>query len=104
VETLDHFCEEHDIHGIDILKSDAEGYDLEVLNGSKEMLQSGGVKIVYLEVNFADKFLGQGSFGQAFELLDRCGFRSASFYEVFRERDVAVWTDALFVHRSVVGL
>jgi hypothetical protein len=103
VETVDHFCEEHQIRRIDILKSDTEGYDLEVLNGARGMLQSGSVRLVYFEVNFADKFVGQGSFGQQYDLLETCGFRFVSFYEMFRQNKVAAWADAVFVHRSVAG-
>jgi FkbM family methyltransferase len=102
VETVDSFCRQHDIGNIDILKSDTEGYELEVFNGAQRML-SGRVKLVYFEVNFADKYVGQASFGKQFELLECCGFRFVSFYEVFRKDNVATWTDALFVHRSISG-
>jgi FkbM family methyltransferase len=102
LETVDHFCHQHGINKIGILKSDTEGYDLEVLKGARAMLETGSVRLVYFEVNFAEKYVGQGSFGQQFDLLQSCGFRFVSFYQIFRENDVATWTDALFVHSSVI--
>jgi FkbM family methyltransferase len=98
LETVDHFCQERSIQKVAILKSDTEGYDLEVFKGAKRMLESGKVRLVYFEVNFAEKYVGQPSFGQQFDFLQSCGFRFVTFYQVFRENDVASWTDALFVH------
>lgn len=103
VKTVDHFCEEHGIQKIDVLKSDTEGYDLEVLRGASRMLQTGSVRLVYFEVNFTDNYVGQGSFGEQYDFLESRGFRFVSFYEMFRQNGAAAWTDALFVHRLLVG-
>jgi len=52
VSTVDQFAGEHGISRIDLLKIDAEGYDLEVLRGASGMLKSGAVSFVLVEVGF----------------------------------------------------
>lgn len=49
---LDSFCEEHDIVHIHFLKTDCEGYDLEVLQGAERMLRSEHIDCVFCEINF----------------------------------------------------
>jgi len=102
VQTIDSFCAQRQIKNIDVLKSDTQGYDLEVLKGARQIMREGRVRIVYFEVNFADTYVGQGSFGQQYDLLTALDFRLFSFYQVFRRAGLAAWTDALFIHRSLV--
>jgi FkbM family methyltransferase len=52
VVTLDQFVKEHSLDYIGLLKIDAEGFDLEVINGAAEMLSSGRVRFVMVEVGF----------------------------------------------------
>ncbi len=51
VETvmLDTFCKDHNILEIDVLKVDVEGYELNVLNGCKELLLSGKIHLIIFE-------------------------------------------------------
>jgi FkbM family methyltransferase len=101
VETVDFFCSRNDIGQIDVLKSDTQGYDLEVLRGATRMMREARVKTVYFEVNFSEIYAGQGSFGIQYDLLTSLDFRLFSFYQIFRRGLLAAWSDALFVHRSV---
>ena len=52
VTTLDKFCAGHDVSSIDLLKVDTEGFDLEVLRGGAELLSSGRVGLVLVELGF----------------------------------------------------
>ena len=52
VETLDEFVAKHGLSAIDLLKVDAEGFDLEVLAGAEAILAAGIVKFVLVEVGF----------------------------------------------------
>jgi FkbM family methyltransferase len=52
VTTVDTFVEESGIKHIDLLKVDTEGYDLEVLRGTRLLLEEGRVKFVFVEVGF----------------------------------------------------
>jgi FkbM family methyltransferase len=61
--TLDTFCSEHSIDNIDLLKTDVEGFDLVVLQGSSLMMQKRAVKFIMVE--FFDLLPKQGVFGGA---------------------------------------
>ena len=50
LSTIDIFCAEHQITCIDLLKIDVEGYEIEVLNGAREMIHAG--KIPYIQFEF----------------------------------------------------
>jgi FkbM family methyltransferase len=47
--TLDKFCEDNSIEYIDFLKIDVEGFEFEVLNGSKKMLTNKKIKLIAFE-------------------------------------------------------
>ncbi|PCI28044.1 MAG: FkbM family methyltransferase [SAR324 cluster bacterium] len=49
VSTIDTICKEHSIEKIDFLKIDVEGYELDVLKGSKTLLQNNKVKFIQFE-------------------------------------------------------
>lgn len=49
VTTIDEFCREHAIPAIDLLKIDAEGYELPVLKGAAQVLSARRVKAIQFE-------------------------------------------------------
>ena len=83
--TLDTFCSEHSIDNIDLLKTDVEGFDLVVLQGSTLMLQKRAVKFVLVE--FFDLPQREGVFGGALmpfeDLLGPFGFRFVASYNSY---------------------
>ena len=54
VTTLDHFCKAVGITKIDFLKIDTEGYELQVLLGAEDMLNSDGIAAIQFE--FGDHY------------------------------------------------
>ena len=99
VTTIDLFCAEHGIESIDILKSDAQGYDLEVFKGARGMLQNGKIGLIYFEVNFSELYRGLPSFDEILRFLNENGFVLEALYRLNSiDRNRVVWTDALFVH------
>ena len=46
------YCREKNINHIDLLKIDAEGYDLHVLRGFDELLLKGAIDVIQFEYNF----------------------------------------------------
>ena len=101
IESIDDFCERLGIETIDVLKTDTQGYDLEVLRGACGMLGGGRVKLLYLEINFARLYEGQASFGEEYDFITNCGFRLLSLYSMHRlSNGLLGWTDALFVHET----
>jgi FkbM family methyltransferase len=76
--TLDRFCKLNDIHKIDLIKIDTEGFDFEVLQGSEGMLSSNNIDIIYTELTFEKNV---NKFSKAFDVID---FLWGFEYEVFR--------------------
>ena len=50
LELIDNFSQENDIKKIDLLKIDAEGSEMSILEGAKEILQKGVIKLVFVEI------------------------------------------------------
>jgi FkbM family methyltransferase len=96
VRTVDDYCLEHSIRRIDVLKSDTQGYDLEVLRGAESMLTSGRVRLVYLEIIFSEMYSGLPSLDEIYRYLCDRGFGLVTFYKFYYQHNRAGWTDALF--------
>ncbi len=86
IKTLDDFCNEKNIDSIDILKIDTEGYEFEVLNGAKSLLDEGKIKFIFSEVGFIKSDKRHTFFGNIFDFLYTKGFRFSGMY------DFAYWS------------
>lgn len=82
ITTLDTFCMENGIDGVDVLKIDTEGFDLVVLEGCRALMERRAVKFIYVEFN--DLQPKDGVFGGAlmpFDMLLRpYGYRFVASY------------------------
>lgn len=103
VTTVDDYCSQHGIESIDVLKSDTQGYDLEVLRGARRMLEACRVHLVYMEVNFAEIYQSSPRLDEVFGFLADRGYALVAFYRFQFQHDRASWTDALFVHPEYAG-
>jgi FkbM family methyltransferase len=74
VTTLDAALREADWTRIDLLKIDAEGYDLQVLRGANEMLGARGAGVVQFEYNRAWQLAGD-TLRAAYSLFESSGYR-----------------------------
>lgn len=79
--TLDHYCEQLGIAGIEILKTDTEGHDLEVLKGAARLLSSGQIDWVFVEVTFDRDDETHSRFGEIQEWLEQHGMAVWCFYD-----------------------
>lgn len=71
---LDDYIRQRQIRQIDLMKLDVEGYELAVLRGMQQSLQSGVVRCLYFE--FAQQWLARHCQPlQVLQLLQECGFR-----------------------------
>lgn len=69
---LDDFCASAAIDRVDLLKIDAEGHDMLVMDGAKEMLRSRAINVVQFEYNF--RWIGARRYLQdVFNLADELG-------------------------------
>ena len=99
VITLDDYCSELGIERVDLLKSDTQGYDLEVLKGAEALLRSGRVGLVYTEVIFSEQYEGLPGFDVLYRFLVDCDMRLVALYNYANVDRVANWCDALFAAR-----
>lgn len=58
VETLDRFCAAHAIERIDLLKLDAQGAELAILEGAERLLSNGLVSLIVTEFFFIPHYEG----------------------------------------------
>jgi len=97
VTTVDDYCAARGIDRIDILKSDTQGFDLDVLKGARAMIERRAIRLIFMEITFSDMYKGSPRFDQIYAYLADRGFALVSFYDFYYQRGRAGWTDALFV-------
>lgn len=101
--TIDDFVKQKNINQVDLLKSDAQGYDLNVLKGAKKSLNTKVVKYVLVEILFMEMYEKQGKYTDYFEFLESCGFYLIDLYEKIRhpeQNGTISWCTALFGRRD----
>jgi FkbM family methyltransferase len=100
-DTLDRFCAATGIRGIDLLKIDVEGYELDVLNGCKELLQAGKVKFLYIETALRDDETYFVPFASLDAALRPLGYEVFGIYEqqpdIKRRRDHLYFCNIAYV-------
>ena len=100
ISTIDAYCAAKQISNIDILKTDTQGYDLEVLKGAAGMLREHRVRLIFMELIFSDMYEHLPRFDEVVRFVLDNGFVLISFYEFFFQKERASWTDALFLDPS----
>jgi FkbM family methyltransferase len=83
-DTLDRFCEQQQISSIDLLKVDAEGADLKVLQGAATLFRERCVALLFAEVGFDVNDTGHVHLAVLFDHLSRAGFEPYAFYDYCR--------------------
>jgi FkbM family methyltransferase len=91
VLTLDGFAVANGLTHVDLLKSDTEGFDGEVLAGARGLLQRQAIDFIFVEVNFSKDDAGHSDFDAIAAQLGEHGYRPIGFY------DVHLWGPLWFV-------
>ena len=101
VLTIDDYLAREQISAVSLLKSDCQGYDIEVLQGASKSLANGVVHSVLAEVDFTPMYEGQRLFIDIYNYLASVGFGLYALYPMSRMDDGRIAeADALFVGRS----
>jgi FkbM family methyltransferase len=100
--TVDQMAERHGVREIAILKSDTQGYDLEVLRGAAGMLEREAIGCVFFEIIFAELYRGLPRFDETIRYLMDRGFVLGGIHDIHYKRGLAAWADFLFIHRRFV--
>lgn len=103
LETLDNFCFQKEIQYIDVLKSDTQGYDLEVFKGAEILMEQNKIGWIYCELTFSDVYRNLPGVHEIFKFLTDRRFFFVDFYSMNYQNNLAGWADGLFVHESLIG-
>jgi FkbM family methyltransferase len=104
ITTVDDFAAEQNIDRVDLLKVDAEGFDLEVLKGAGRLLNEGKVAFVLAEIGFHRGDHRHLLFDDVRDFLVSKGFGVFGFYDQQPEwsgENRLRYSNACFFHESV---
>ncbi|MCU1301769.1 MAG: hypothetical protein JWQ87_2053 [Candidatus Sulfotelmatobacter sp.] len=98
-DTVDHFCSEHGISSIDILKVDVEGAENRVFKGAQKMFSQGAVRSVFVEVYFDPVYEGMPLMWDLHAQLGESGFRLRGLYSLYAgSSGLLSFGNALYIH------
>jgi FkbM family methyltransferase len=103
VHSIDSYCQTYGVTCIDVLKSDTQGFDLEVLKGGVGMLHEHRIRLVFIELNFFDLYVGMPHFEDVYDFLRDCGFAPVAFYNQNIRNSRLGWMDGLFIDSQYRG-
>src|SRR5262249_52326300 len=81
LSTIDRYCADKKIERIDLLKSDTQGFELEVLKGARRMLEERRVGAIYVEITFARLYDNLPRLDEIYAFITGHGFDLVSFYK-----------------------
>ena len=100
--TIDNFCAEAGISGIDILKMDVEGAEIKVLKGASKMLSNQAIKLIYSEVMFIPHYTDGCLFHELTAFLDKYGYTLLNFYHLKSAKNGQLrWGNAIFLSPKI---
>jgi FkbM family methyltransferase len=101
VVSLDDWVQKHDLPGVDVIKLDVQGYELQVLLGASQVLKSS-VELVYAEVSFVPLYENTCLFHDVSSYLYGLGFTLYGLYDLhFAADGQLVYADATFISERV---
>ena len=101
IVSVDYFSLENSIEKIDILKTDTQGYDLEVLKGAVKMLKNQKINLVFCEVYFAKSYENQCYFHDIASFMYKYDYKFFNFLRLVQTDDGrAYFGDAVFLSDS----
>ena len=98
VITLDSYCERKSVRYVNILKTDTQGYDFEVLKGARSLMVKNQIQMIFTEVIFSKMYRDLPDFDEAYRFLLDNNFKLVSFYSFYYSDNLASWSDALFLN------
>lgn len=98
--TVDAYCAAHGISYVDLLKTDTQGYELEVLRGCSDLMAANRIRLVTMEVIFSEMYEGIPPFDEVYRFLVDRGFSLVTFYGMVIADRLASWSDCLFANPS----
>lgn len=100
VDTIDNYASEHTIQTIDFLKTDTEGFDLEVLKGASTLLKEKRIRFIFSEVGFYKNDSRHTHFSDLLEYLKEQDYYFFGLYNV-RLLGPHCYANALFFDNAI---
>ncbi len=101
VKTVDNLVSEYGMNCIDFLKTDTEGYELEVFKGAEESIASGKIKVIYVEVGFSKTDKQHNYWIEIIQFLEGKNYHFAGLYERSYGLNLEIiHANALFVYNN----
>jgi FkbM family methyltransferase len=101
VVTLDEYCRKHGVQELDIVKMDLQGGELAALEGMSELLETGRVRLLMLELLFVPVYEAQCYAWEVCELLEGAGYRLFDLYGARHASSGQLkWADGIFIPRQ----
>lgn len=99
--TLDDFVNENKVLKIDLLKIDTEGFELEVLKGSKELLKSKKINSIICEVALSGINKRNTQLNDIIKFLDDYEYYFVGLYstDIGMYKEGIAWSNALFIKK-----
>ena len=99
--TLDTFCRQESVAGIDLLKMDVQGFELFVLKGAREFLSARKIGCIVLEVSFVSFYENQATPQDLISLLAGHQYDLIGFYDFAHSaKKRLMWCEMMFApHR-----
>ena len=98
--TLDIFCGENNIDSIDILKIDVQGSELDVLKGSKRMLEKGNISLIYIEWQIVPLYEEHTQYYKIAEFFAEYDYELFNLYNMNEARSGQIrWGDAIYTNK-----
>lgn len=98
VTTIDEFCAAERIDFIDVLKSDTQGFDFEVLKGALGMMKANKIAFIYTEITFSAMYKNMPAYHELLKFMEENHFSLVSFYDQQYQEDLVSWANILFVN------
>ena len=99
VRRLENVLSSDDITGVSLLKIDVQGFELSVLNGSKELMPQ--FTYAYIECSYIELYEGQALVTEILEFMIKAQFELIGIYNTsYSKNGSAVQSDFLFRNKS----
>jgi FkbM family methyltransferase len=98
IDTIEHFCKQNNIHSINLLKIDTEGFEINVLKGAEMLLKEGRIDYILAECSFyqPEHLDPHGDFVEILDYLHPFNYKVISFYTAAVNNFGWFWGDVLF--------
>lgn len=104
VDTVDRFCASRGITAVDVLKMDVQGWESEVLRGSRGMLKEHRVRFILAEIAFTKAARDMAYFGDINDAMQSSGYEFCGLYDAARwgpRRQFIGFANALYMVSEV---